>query len=348
MDGSAGAAGVWLVVVGIVLIVAALLERRRYRSEAADRSGLPIGPGGGEPLGAAARGALPARPTRCSSTRPADGRMRVWLDGRPASDATAPRTETPSAVRLRGRSVTQPCYPRRPGRLIGDRRFEEAALHRWPPSNPALPPIPAIAPRPRRAASRRRRRFPYLNRELSWLEFNARVLYEARDERNPLLERVKFLAIFAGNLDEFFQVRVAGLRQQVAAGKVARSPDGRTAEEQLAAARERVLELDRGPLARPTSSIRRALAAEGIELVDYVGDPGAPRRAPAAVPRRDLPGPDAARGRSRPPVPVHLDAEPVDRGRAARPGDRRAPLRPGQGAADPAAPARGRSRRASS
>src|SRR5678815_111357 len=83
----------------------------------------------------------------------------------------------------------------------------------------------------------------YLNRELSWLEFNARVLHEARDERNPLLERVKFLAIFAGNLDEFFQVRVAGLRQQVEAGKVARSPDGRTPDEQLAAARERVLGL---------------------------------------------------------------------------------------------------------
>src|SRR3990172_12686818 len=90
----------------------------------------------------------------------------------------------------------------------------------------------AIAPRPRRT-TRAKAPFPYLNRELSWLEFNARVLFEARDERNPLLERVKFLAIFAGNLDEFFQVRVAGLRQQGGAGKVARSPDGRTAEEQL-------------------------------------------------------------------------------------------------------------------
>jgi len=69
---------------------------------------------------------------------------------------------------------------------------------------------------------------PYLNRELSWLDFNDRVLHEARDDRNPLLERVKFLAIFAGNLDEFFQVRIAGLRQQVEVGKVARAPDGRT------------------------------------------------------------------------------------------------------------------------
>ena len=93
---------------------------------------------------------------------------------------------------------------------------------------PGAPARPAVAPRQRRA-TRAKATFPYLNRELSWLEFNARVLHEARDERNPLLERVKFLAIFAGNLDEFFQVRVAGLRQQVEAGKVARSPDGRTA-----------------------------------------------------------------------------------------------------------------------
>ena len=129
----------------------------------------------------------------------------------------------------------------------------------------------AIAARQRRT-TRSNAPFPYLNRELSWLEFNARVLFEAHDERNALLERVKFLAIFAGNLDEFFQVRIAGLRQQVEAGKVARSPDGRTAEEQLAAARERVLELVADHSAAYVS-VRRALAAEGIELVDYSAIP---------------------------------------------------------------------------
>jgi polyphosphate kinase len=73
----------------------------------------------------------------------------------------------------------------------------------------------------------------YFNRELSWLDFNARVLHEAEDDRNALLERVKFLAIFSTNLDEFFMVRVAGLKRQVAAGVQGVSPDGLTAQEQL-------------------------------------------------------------------------------------------------------------------
>jgi polyphosphate kinase len=83
----------------------------------------------------------------------------------------------------------------------------------------------------------------YLNRELSWLDFNARVLALAEDDATPLLERVKFLAIFSQNLDEFFQVRVAGLRDQIAAGVKKRSPDGRTPGEQLDAVRRRAAEL---------------------------------------------------------------------------------------------------------
>jgi polyphosphate kinase len=73
----------------------------------------------------------------------------------------------------------------------------------------------------------------YLNRELSWLAFNARVLHEALDPRVPLLERVKFLGIFSGNLDEFYMVRIAGIRRQVAAGVVQTPPDGLTPQEQL-------------------------------------------------------------------------------------------------------------------
>jgi len=83
----------------------------------------------------------------------------------------------------------------------------------------------------------------YINRELSWLEFNARVLHEAFDPRNRLLERLKFLSIFSTNLDEFYMVRVAGLRRQIAAGVQHVPSDGMTPTEQLAAITARVAEL---------------------------------------------------------------------------------------------------------
>ena len=140
-----------------------------------------------------------------------------------------------------------------------------AAVEPGAPARPVVPARPRRVPKPRPE-------LPFLNRELSWLEFNARVLHEARDERNPLLERAKFLAIFAGNLDEFFQVRIAGLRQQVEAGRVARAADGRTAAEQLAAARTRILELvtDHSAI---FLDLRRDLAAEGVEILDYAAVP---------------------------------------------------------------------------
>jgi polyphosphate kinase len=83
----------------------------------------------------------------------------------------------------------------------------------------------------------------YINRELSMLRFNARVLEEALDEGHPLLERVKFLSIFASNMDEFFMIRVSGLRRQLAAEVMETSPDGMTPGEQLAAIREELLPL---------------------------------------------------------------------------------------------------------
>ncbi|MBX3173365.1 MAG: polyphosphate kinase 1 [Gemmatimonadaceae bacterium] len=106
----------------------------------------------------------------------------------------------------------------------------------------------------------------YLNRELSWLEFNARVLHEAEDVRTPLLERVKFLAIFASNLDEFYMVRVAGLRRQLSAGVLQTPPDGLTPAEQLDLIDARVRELSARARALLHDELIPRLDAIGVEL----------------------------------------------------------------------------------
>ena len=110
-------------------------------------------------------------------------------------------------------------------------------------------------PSRRRISSRESGR--YLNRELSWLDFNERVLALAEDPHQPLLERVKFLAIFATNLDEFFQIRVAGLKRQEAAGLGTISTDGLTAALQLVAIDARVRDL----ADRHAPPVRRGRAA---------------------------------------------------------------------------------------
>jgi polyphosphate kinase len=109
----------------------------------------------------------------------------------------------------------------------------------------------------------------FLNRELSWLEFNARVLALAEDASNRLLERIKFLAIFGSNLDEFFQVRVAGLQEQREAGVGPASPEGSTPEEQLAGITALVAELYRRTDALWVEDLRPALEKEAVRLVGW-------------------------------------------------------------------------------
>jgi polyphosphate kinase len=109
----------------------------------------------------------------------------------------------------------------------------------------------------------------YINRELSLLEFQRRVLEEALDDRNPLLERVKFLAIFGSNMDEFFMVRVSGIRRQVQAHIMEVFPDGLTPPEVLATARKLSLELYESALRCLNKKILSQLDKAGIHLVDY-------------------------------------------------------------------------------
>ena len=108
----------------------------------------------------------------------------------------------------------------------------------------------------------------YINRELSWLEFNRRVLEEAEDETNPLLERLKFIAIFFTNLDEFFMIRVAGLKKQVAAGVNRPSFDGLTPKEQLKRISKKTRELLK-TTERDYKNLVKLLKEEGIKLYTY-------------------------------------------------------------------------------
>ncbi|MCB0826859.1 MAG: RNA degradosome polyphosphate kinase, partial [Armatimonadetes bacterium] len=106
----------------------------------------------------------------------------------------------------------------------------------------------------------------YVNREFSWLQFNSRVLFEAENPDNPLLERCKFLSIFESNLDEFYMVRVSGLIEQVEQKITALTPDGLTPDEQLELIADEVRDLRQRAAHIWSNDLSPALAGNGIVI----------------------------------------------------------------------------------
>src|SRR5438552_15941792 len=126
-----------------------------------------------------------------------------------------------------------------------------------------LPETVAEAPAKKFSASEN-----FINRELSWLEFNRRVLEEAQDATQPLIERVKFLTIFSSNLDEFFEIRVAGIKQQIESETSDVGPDGLSPTETFNAIQPTAHEMVATEYALWRDELMPALAKNGIRLHD--------------------------------------------------------------------------------
>ena len=186
----------------------------------------------------------------------------------PGSAAPAPLVGAPDVPRMPSsaedvvRSDDGSTGGRRPETERSDRRRRGSPWEQLGLGPDARPPVPDAVPL-RQSFAR------FANRELSWLDFANRLLDLAADDRQPLLERVKFLAIFAEGLDEFFQVRVAGLEDQVAAGLRTRSPDGLGPGEQLAAIAGQVTDLVERQSRIFTDGVAPALYDAGILLADW-------------------------------------------------------------------------------
>ena len=131
---------------------------------------------------------------------------------------------------------------------------------------------PNIVALPRRESRLRHHRFSapenFINRELSWLEFNRRVLEEAQDPTQPLIERVKFLTIFSSNLDEFFEIRVAGIKQQIESETSDVGPDGLSPTETFNAIQRVAHEMVATQYALWNDELAPALAKNGIRVHD--------------------------------------------------------------------------------
>ena len=304
-----------------------------------------LGPASGleGPVGALGRRGAQRQHRHPGEPTGAGVRFRWSRAGVAAPSAVATRARArraPGHRRFLGeRGPDLPFPPAGPGPGVDGEQTERGAARRrgplWPVGGPGAdgpgghgePLAPGREAVPSRDDPAR-----FINRELSWLEFGARLLDLVADDRLPLLERVKFLAIFAEGLDEFFQVRVAGLEDQVAAGLRTLSPDGLSPRQQLAAITARATELvERHSRAFLHDS--RARPRGGRGRPGRLAHPGrvGPRPPGRTVPPADLPRAHPAGRGPGTSVPLHLQslAQPGRPGR--QPPDRRGANGPGEG-----------------